>query len=306
MLGVSRVARRLGSRAPKILLYHGVEDSPLPWNRLSISAKAFDRHLAYLRREFLLVSLSELRSTLDKGERGEGMVALSFDDGLRNNLTVALPLLRRYGVPATWFVATRHCDDGRLLWFNKAKLTFYYLPRAEIEVQGRRYPLSTMADRRRSLSAFFNRASSLPLRELVTLEEALPDPRGFAPDPVYESGFRGLGHQDLSQLRNEPLVEIGAHTCVHPFLSRCTETEAEVEIREGLAHLESAVGRRPRFFAYPADDYDHGTVRVVERLGFEAALSVVSSWRDGDPRFQLQRVGIYDGSLTSLAIKCAA
>jgi peptidoglycan/xylan/chitin deacetylase (PgdA/CDA1 family) len=303
-LGAPRLARLLQDAGPKILLYHGVEESPLRWNRLAVEARAFERQLLFLRRERRPVSLGELVSALRSGRPADGMVALCFDDGLRNNLTQAVPLLRRHGVPATLFVATYHCDDRRLLWFNKAKLAFLYFPSAELSVLGRRFRLGSAAGRRRSLQSVLDAASALPLAELMALDRALPDPADFAPPEVFEGGFRGLSRDELATLRSDPLIEIGAHTRFHPFLSRCTDAEIEAETEEGRAYLESAVGIRPRFFSYPAGDYDHRAVRVAKRLGFEAAFCVVPRFPDADGPFQLPRTGIYDGSSTILALKC--
>ena len=303
-LGVPRLARFLGDAKPKILLYHGVEESPLRWNRLAVEARAFERQLLFLCRERRPVSLGELLSALGSGRPAEGMVALCFDDGLRNNLTQALPLLRRHGVPATLFVATYHCDNRRLLWFNKTKLAFRYFPGAELSVLGRRFRLGFAARRRRSLQSLLDAASTLALAELMALDRSLPDAAEFAPPEVFDRGFRGMSPDELGKLRDDPLIEVGAHTRFHPFLSRCTDAEIEAEMEEGRAYLESTVGTRPRFFSYPAGDYDHRAIRVAKRLGFEAAFCVVPRFPDADGPFQVPRTGIYDGSSTILALKC--
>lgn len=303
-LGAPRLARFLGDARPKILLYHGIEESPLRWNRLAIEARAFERQLLFLCRERQPVSLGELVSALRSGRPTDGMLALCFDDGLRNNLTQAVPLLRRHGVPATLFVATYHCEDRRLLWFNKAKLAFLYFPGAELTVLGRRFRLGSAARRRRSLHSLLDATSVLSLAELMALDRALPDPAEFAPPEVFEGGFRGMNPDELGKLRDDPLIEVGAHTRFHPFLSRCTDAEMEAEMEEGRAYLESAVGTRPRFLSYPAGDYDHRVVRAAKRLGFDAGFCVVPRLRETDPSFQVARVGIYDGSSTILALKC--
>ena len=89
-----------------ILIYHRVlaRDDPFaPWG---IGAEGFTAQMAALRNHFNVIPLSEAIARLRSGSLPPRAAAVTFDDGYRDNLTVALPILRRYGIPATVFVAS--------------------------------------------------------------------------------------------------------------------------------------------------------------------------------------------------------
>ena len=110
------------SSAP-ILLYHAVgEPVEIEWPpSLIISASLFESHLQYLTQEgYKVVSVEELISLLQNGGTLDKVVAMSFDDGYRNNHTDAFPLLKKYNAKASFYVV--HRDIGKTIYMDKAKL----------------------------------------------------------------------------------------------------------------------------------------------------------------------------------------
>jgi peptidoglycan/xylan/chitin deacetylase (PgdA/CDA1 family) len=86
--------------------------------------------------------------------------------------------------------------------------------------------------------------------------------------------------------------EVGSHTVSHPHLTRISDLELTRELRESREHLESELGRRCRFLAYPYGDHDR-RVRVAAReAGYEAAFALPGRARPFDP-FGIPRVGIW-------------
>lgn len=77
---------------------------------MDISPARFEQHLNWLSRRRDVVPLVETLSTSTKRR-----VAITFDDGFRDNLTVALPLLEKFGFPMTLFVTAGFLDDGEYL-----------------------------------------------------------------------------------------------------------------------------------------------------------------------------------------------
>jgi peptidoglycan/xylan/chitin deacetylase (PgdA/CDA1 family) len=99
---VVRLGRAFARQDRRVILcYHSV--NPLRWD-LSSDPDVFESHLAWLTRECRVVGLRELVATRPDGPVSAPIVALTFDDGYEDNLTVALPLLRKHGLPATFFV----------------------------------------------------------------------------------------------------------------------------------------------------------------------------------------------------------
>ena len=99
------------SRRPIVLLYHG---TPPRRSGVSMPADAFEQHIQFLTRHFECVPIGgrRKRRAFDRIQ-----VAVTFDDGFRNNATIAAPILRKYRVPATFFLCSRHAEPNGYLWF---------------------------------------------------------------------------------------------------------------------------------------------------------------------------------------------
>src|SRR5579862_5072034 len=122
-----RSARRGMCRNGRLLIlaYHRVSD-PSPQGlrylseTLAVSPARFDAQMAYLSRHHRVMPLDRAFRSLREGTLpAEDAVAITFDDGYRDNLTNALPTLRRYNLPATIFVATDHIGTGVLTWYDR-------------------------------------------------------------------------------------------------------------------------------------------------------------------------------------------
>src|SRR6267142_5659459 len=102
------------SRCLSILVYHRVVPEPDPLVPEAVCAMEFDWQLAVLSRWFTVLSLREATARLHSGTLPVRAACVTFDDGYADNVTVALPFLRRRGLPATFFLATAFIDGGRM------------------------------------------------------------------------------------------------------------------------------------------------------------------------------------------------
>src|SRR5690242_15121760 len=104
----------LFSRCLSILVYHRVVAEPDPLVPEQVCAREFDLQLTVLGRWFTVLSLREAAARLRSGTLPMRSACVTFDDGYADNATIALPILRRRGVPATFFLATGFIDGGRM------------------------------------------------------------------------------------------------------------------------------------------------------------------------------------------------
>ena len=109
--------RFLSSRAV-IVLFHRVDDR-YPKDHISCSRATFIAHCEFYKRYFVVVSLSELLAKLARGEDISRHLAITFDDGYRDNLRIAAPELSRLGLPATFFIATEFIGSTRVPWWDE-------------------------------------------------------------------------------------------------------------------------------------------------------------------------------------------
>src|SRR5271165_1468535 len=144
-LGIAASWRLAGLAPPSssivVLMYHGI---PRRSDGYGIGSAAFEEHLRTLMSNFELVHPKRFEAIRSRG--GYNRVLLTFDDGFRNNAEVAAPLLRKYRMPAIFFVSSGHCERGRVLWFAYLQALRRYYPHDSLVFHGKR--MITSADKR--------------------------------------------------------------------------------------------------------------------------------------------------------------
>lgn len=284
-----------------ILMYHGVVPQTAPALRWCIGqalpVRSVERQVQWLARRFRVVPLSEYLAGADE-KRGRRTAALTFDDGARETFDVMTPCLRRDGVPATVFVSTGHLGGGPLLWFSYLNALCFEGVYAEVTVEGQRFPLVTLAERKRARWALggMARNSHRPSDFTGRMGHAYPLP----PETVDQYG--GMTPDQLAAAGKDDLVEIASHTVTHPYLTGIPPAEQEREISEGKNVLSALTGRSVRYFAYPGGDYDAAVLARVQESGHEAAFAERPK-RVGPARFEIGRIGIYSRSMLKFGMK---
>ncbi len=230
-----------------------------------------------LAASFKVLPLGEAASQLAKGTLPAGALCITFDDGYADNAEIALPILRRHGVKATFFVSTSFLDGGRM--FNDSVIEC---------VRGARGDMADLTE-----FALGPRSLAGPQARRRVVDELLPQIKYLGLDEREHFIARlarclGTGRlPDDLMMRSEQVVElhragmeIGGHTVRHPILRVLADAEAEAEIAGGRARLQDLLDAPVDVFAYPngrpMQDYDARHVDMVRRLGFRAAVSTAA------------------------------
>lgn len=316
-----------------ILMYHRVTTSDLdPWSQC-VTPERFEQHMDFLKRASHPVSLRQLTEYRQHGSFPPRTVALTFDDGYADNLHDALPVLARYDIPATFFIASGAIGANREFWWDELErllLRPKLLPdRLEIALADttQTWDLGdattlTDLDRRLFMEAapweapldsrygFFYRTWQFlqPLAEpdrvsaLTQMREWL----GLSDSTTMRPTHRVLDAEELELLAHGEGVEIGAHTVTHAALSSKPRDEQLVEIDRSKRDLEKRLHISVSSFAYPYGDYGSGTRQIVSEVGFERACSTEqdSVWKRSDP-LTLPRMQVGDWDQEEFAERLA-
>ena len=246
--------RRREQRGPAvILMYHSISGGrPDPWE-LCVAPALFAQQVQLLRDRYGVVPLGELRSALARNELRTRTVALTFDDGYRDNLLVAKPLLEEHGLPATVFVTTGYVGSSRDFWWD------------ELE----------------SFSASAGVASRELWEELRALAH---EERAARLDTLWASidmrrpdSSLTLSAEELERLANGGLVTLGAHTVTHPHLASLPLPAQRHEIEASKAYLAEIANCPVKDFSYPHGDFSQETLALVQSAGFETACTTHSA-----------------------------
>lgn len=235
---------------------------------------SFDARMGWLQSQFNILPLAEGVRRLREGSLPPAAAAVSFDDGYRDNLINAAPILQRRGIPATFFIATGFLDGG--IMFNDVVIECARrssLPQVELPRLGLpSMPLGSWAERRHAARSVLRALKYLPMSQRTEHVAALPE--AFS---VELPNNLMLSTAELKALAALPGVDLGAHTHSHPILCSLSDDQARAEIEQGREVLRELTGRPVPLFAYPngrwRQDFDERHRQMVQACGFEAAFS---------------------------------
>jgi peptidoglycan/xylan/chitin deacetylase (PgdA/CDA1 family) len=290
--------RRNRARLP-ILMYHGVVERPLSpacWHQLDVGP--FRRQIAWIAAHYRVLPLEEALDRLYAGTLPERACAITFDDGFRNNLEVALPILEEFRAPATVFLVTDLVGTGAVPWPDRLYLAFSRTtaPRvtsAPLGLEGA--ALGDAAARAVAYGTAVRAAKELPRAEKdAALARLLVD---LGQDGPLDPGpFGVLSWDDVARLTASGLVSVASHTRTHQILSRCADDEVRAEVGPAHEELARRTGRTPRVMAYPVGrriDFDARAVAAVEAAGIPYALTTIEGLAGPESdRRRIPRLGI--------------
>lgn len=255
-----------------IVIYHRV----LPEPDLLLGSggvENFEKKLGFLARNFNVLPLYEGINRLRNGTLPARAACITFDDGYADNAEIALPLLQKQGLPATFFIASGFLNGGRM-WNDTVIESVRRAQGEQLDLSTiglGNHVIATLEERRKALYLLIDQLKYLPYETRAAQVDRLSALIGAElPDDLMMTSAQ------VKQLHDAGM-EIGGHTVTHPILARVEDAVARTEITEGKAALETIIGEPLRLFAYPngkpGKDYLSVHTKMVEEAGFEAAVS---------------------------------
>lgn len=269
-----------------ILIYHRVLAHADPLLPGAPSQAAFARQMALVRRWFRVLPLPRALDLLEQGRLPARTLSITFDDGYADNAELALPVLRRLDLPATFFIASAFLDGGRM-WNDDVIEHVRLAPHGVLDggiVGLGPLPVRTPAQRLETLARMLAALKYRPHAERQALAAQLA--------PTATRPLMMTSHQ-VQQLHLAGMT-LGGHTHTHPILARMDDAEARCEIARNKALLEQLSQAPVQLFAYPNGkpgvDFDDRHAAMVHALGFRAALTTAPGVTTlTTDRFQLPR-----------------
>ena len=261
-LGIVHLLERFGRRPGLVILvYHRVgEAANDPFYRpLIVAPDVFERQMRQLRDAFRLLRLEDLETRVDASGRldlAEPAALVTFDDGYRDNATIAAPILRSLGIPAALFVTTGFVGPPRALpWWDRVAHAVQASNQAVLHLD-RPEPatIELAGDRSQAVSALITPQIAAGWRadeaDLAHLEEQAGIDRA-ARDVAAARLF--LNPEELAELAAgpHPTFQIGAHTHTHRLLNGLSPNELADEFKRPKAILEKWIGQSIGAVAYP-------------------------------------------------------
>ena len=278
-----------------VLIFHRVLPISDPLFPGEVDARRFDQICGWVKSWFNVLPLDSAVARLRDGNLPERAACITFDDGYADNYQVALPILQRHGMTATFFIATGFLDGGRM-WNDTIieAVRACKLQKLELDSLGLgSHGVGTIAEKQAAIAALIAQIKYRSVEDRVTTTRAIA-----AQAQVRPPDNLMMTSHDVKKMHGAGM-QIGAHTVNHPILARLTREEARLEIQGSKKTLERLLGDHVGLFAYPngkpEEDYTAQSVDVVRELGFDAAVS--TRWGSstlGDDLLQIRRFTPWD------------
>jgi peptidoglycan/xylan/chitin deacetylase (PgdA/CDA1 family) len=272
---------RLGERTPAVLTYHRVgragDAGELDRGVVEATPEELDDHLTILRTRCTVIGIADVRAFARGRRLPPNPVLVTFDDGYTDSLDVAVPILRRAGVPATFFIPTSFPDAGKLFWWDRVALLMRRCQRDRVELT---YPERLALEPRRGAAAAARAICEAIKRtrdiDLERLWEAIACDAGVSLAEGEERTLAArtiLGWSGVRRLRDAGM-DVQSHSHQHLVLNSLAPDATRRDLARSSALLHDALGDAPYGVAYPVGYMLDATRRATARAaGFEIGFT---------------------------------
>lgn len=254
----------------------------------AVSAALMQEHLIYLHRNFQVVPLSHIVEQVQSRKRLDlGLVALTIDDGRRNCYEILFPLLKEFSLPATFFVVSSFIRGEDWIWTDKVQW-----------LSEQPYRSDELAHE--NIDAFFRMLNQMPPEARNRRIEGLATSMNVVIPKHAPPKYAPCSWNELREMADSGLVEIGSHTVTHPILASMNDEESWQELTLSRVQIEQGIGRKVHSFCFPngkPGDYRSSQVCMLKDAGYGSG--VVTRFGMVSPKddvFELPRIGIAGGT----------
>lgn len=275
-----KVLAPLTSGQGAILMLHHVrprETKAFAPNRLLEIEPAFlDAALTRIKRlGFDIVTMDEALGRMGTPD-AKPFVTLTFDDGYRDNVEHALPILEHHSAPFTLFVTTGFADRSARLWWVELEEAIRVLDSIAIEIDDMTVvmPSQTPTEKHAAFEALYWRLRAGTEDRLLAVIAALMATAGLSSAAI--AARLCLDWAGIATIAQHPLCTIGVHTLTHPMLAKHGDDTVTRELVESRAIIEARIGKPARHLAYPVGDPTSAGRREFDcaaQLGFASAVT---------------------------------
>jgi len=249
-----------------------------PNRLLEVTPRFLEDVLCYLRSADLdLISLDEMHRRMSEGDFRQRFVCITIDDGYRDTLHWAYPILRRHEAPFAVYIPTSFPDRLGELWWLALEAVVARNTQISLLIDGREQILDcgTVAEKRELFDALYGWVRSLATED--ELRRVVRDLCArYRVDVAAFCDELCMGWDELAKLAADPLVTIGAHTVNHVMLAKVPERTARSEMDMSRSVIEASLGVRPAHLSYPVGDRTSAgprEFRIAAELGFKTAVT---------------------------------
>jgi peptidoglycan/xylan/chitin deacetylase (PgdA/CDA1 family) len=270
-------------RTPIIVLgYHQVRPiqktdavaDPFDQDLISATPAEFEWQMRYISEHYNIIPLTRLIEHISsKQPISKPSVVVTFDDGFSDNYVHAFPILKKYKIPATIFLATDMIDKRQTIWFQMVSVLMMRSKVGSLLFDGLTQTLPIADDEQsrrqsgrllqRHIKSLTNDQFQMMVQRLRSYLESLDQADQF----LEAQAITWPQAKEMSQAG----VQFGSHTVTHGLLSKMDESCQRFEVEESKRRIESMLDIKIQTIAYPVGRFsaiNETTFYLAARAGY--------------------------------------
>jgi peptidoglycan/xylan/chitin deacetylase (PgdA/CDA1 family) len=291
-----------------ILMYHvftgkracgGIEDN----EGLRLNFEKFRLQIQYLKKYYNIISLDKMVEHYTKGVKLPlNPVVITIDDGYKSSYTLAYPIIKEFGVPATIFLTTDFIDKKQMLWHDRIEYAIDMTKSSSFKLKIDKEMLfldfQSINSKKMYCREIIARLKSMPQESMGEIIENLECGLGqkLSLDGDVPEIYQPLEWHEVLEMIESGMISIGSHTCAHVILTRCSPERARKELFLSKQVIQNKTGLSCRLFCYPnggVGDFDYRTRKLLKELGYSCGLTAVEGMNDASSDvFELRRLSV--------------
>lgn len=304
LLSAIRLKRRLIGKANLVILcYHRVRNETGIFydQNISASPEEFKKQILYIRGRFNVISLDQLLDYCSGNDNLKpNSLLLTFDDGYKDNVLNAFPILKSLGIPAIVFPVTGFIDSDSIPWEDRLSYLFHRVPKDEIIIDNNeRYSLRSPEEKEHSIWQFCKKLKLINPDKRDDIIEDFFNRYKIDKHEMQETAHSiSMGYMTTDDIRywNDHGIDFGIHSVSHAHLTTLNEKEIYEEMSESKRALEDIFKKPINAFAYTygrKGDFNEVTRSTLKRAGIAIGMIFEPGINRPDTDFlELYRIGV--------------
>ncbi|MDN3652423.1 polysaccharide deacetylase family protein [Thalassotalea ponticola] len=284
--------------------------SPFDRNIFSCGIEQFETFLQLLKANFTVIDLAALHEKLERKQViNKRLAVITFDDGYKDCVEFAAPLLQRYGLPAAFFVTTDFIASKRIPWWDEMAFLLRQSVGSSYDCicNNKTINLNQSVIEKQITQVLY----ACKRDKTHTIEQILNSMRTQFPQASKALGNYSaelfMNWQDIKQLISMGM-EIGSHAKTHNILARMTGEQQLQELTLSKQILERRLNRSISYLAYPVGRYhcfDKQTLENARKAGYQLAFNNEKGKNQTitEP-YSINRYCFDEGDISTLKLNC--
>ena len=246
-IGVLAISRYIHRRSPLVLMYHRILKHDLV---PGTHPETFSKQMDYIKKNFNVLNMSQLMSSLQNGNVPERALVLTFDDGHYDFYVNAWPIIKNHGLTATLFVTTQFIDEKTWLWPDILKYILMQAQPGQFSVED----VGILNLDAGSLLSIWNRLADICLTKSAEDRQVfignIADKLNVVVPQSPQLPFAPTTWSQLAEMVSEGL-DIGSHSLSHPILSKVTPQQLTNELVGSKERIQEMLNIKVTGICYP-------------------------------------------------------